>query len=187
MKKKIQKNRNPEEILEERIEKIQRSREWKQSFWELVVIAAVLYGLFAYVIGFTWSKGDAMEPTLMEEELLLFYRLDKEYHTGDVVVLKKDGQVEYVRRIVATEGDVVDFDENTGALRINNKTVEESYVYQVSVSGEDYVEFPLTVEAGQVFVLGDNRENTVDSRTFGSVEKVDITGRVLLHVGQMYE
>ena len=184
--KKIRKNLNPEEILDNRIEKIQRSREWKRSIWELLLFAAVADVTFAYIIGFAWVKGASMAPALQENEILLFYRLDSQYHPGDVVVFQKDGQVEYVKRIVAVEGDVVDLDEETGTLLINQEPAEESYIYAKTLPVSEKVEFPLTVGEGQVFVLGDNREASMDSREFGCVDVSDITGRVLLHMGQMF-
>jgi len=184
--KKIQTNRDPAEILDERIDKIQRSREWKQGFWELVLSAAVVYLVFAYVIGFAWVKGDSMAPALQEKEILLFYRLDSGYHAGDVIIFRKDGQVEYVKRVIAVEGDEVDFEKESGQLLINGDALEESYIYTQTHPTSDKVQFPLTVGKDQVFVLGDNREESLDSREFGCVDVSDITGRVILHFGQMF-
>ena len=184
--KKVQKNRSPEAILEGRITKIQRNREWKRSLAELIVLLAALYVVFTYVLGITVVNGTSMAPALQEQEVLLFYRLDHQFHPGDVVVFRNEGQIEYVKRIVAVAGDEVDFDEENGKLKINGVTAEEAYVYTETHANSDQITFPLNVEAGQVFVLGDNRENSRDSRDFGCVKVSDITGRALLHVGQIF-
>lgn len=184
--KKVQKNRSPEEILERRIEKIQRHREVRRSLGELIVLLAAVYVVFTYVIGIAVVNGSSMVPALQDKEILLFYRLDSQFHPGDVVVFRKDGQIEYVKRIVAVAGDEVDLDENGGSLWINGKQAEESYIYTKTLANSDKVSFPLKVEEGQVFVLGDNRENSMDSRDFGCVNVADITGRVLLHAGQIF-
>lgn len=184
--KKIQKNRNPEEILEKRIEKIQRSREWRRSFWELVIFVVIVYAVFTYIIGIATVKGSSMKPTLRENDVLLFYRLDSQFHPGDVVVFRKDGQVEYVKRVVAVAGDEVELDEENGVLLINQEPVEEDYIYTKTLPNSEKVTFPLTVGEGEVFVLGDNRENSMDSRDFGCVKIGDITGRVILRGGQVF-
>lgn len=184
--KKTQENYDPEEILYDRIEKVQRSREWKRSLLELLAFLAVVYVTFSYIIGIALVNGSSMAPAFQEDEVLLFYRLDSQYHPGDIVLIRREGQVEYVKRVVAVEGDVVDIDAETGTLLINQEPMEESYIYTRTEPVSDKVTFPLEVKEGQVFVLGDNREASVDSREFGCLDISEITGRVLFHAGYVH-
>ncbi|MBQ8184834.1 MAG: signal peptidase I [Lachnospiraceae bacterium] len=184
--KEIPKSYSPEEILEERLKKIYRGRARMRIIAQVLVLAAVVCAAFLWILGIARVEGDSMAPTLQEEELLLFYRLDREYLPGDMVLFERDGYEETVKRVVATAGDVVDIDAEKGILLINEKPVEESYVYAETLPTSEKVTFPLEVEEGQVFVLGDNREASGDSRDFGCVQVSDITGRVLWWIGKMF-
>ena len=69
-----------EEILENRIKQIQRNREWRRSLLEMVIFLAAVYIIFHYVLGIAFVRGRSMLPALKEGEILLFYRLDQQYH-----------------------------------------------------------------------------------------------------------
>lgn len=181
--KKAQKSQEPEMILENRIVRIQKAREWKRGLFELLVFLAVVYVTFTYIIGVAWVRGDSMSPNLKDGEILLFYRLDKQYKDGDIVLIHMGEDTEFVKRIVAVEGDEVDFDLETGSLLINQSPVEEPFIYTQTQPVSNKVVFPLKIGTGEVFVLGDNREVSMDSREFGCVPLSEITGRVLWHGG----
>lgn len=185
--KKMQRNQDPEEILDNRIERVQRKRETSRSVLELLIFIAVGYVVFFYIIGVVRVQGVSMTPNLRDGELLLFYRLDKQYKEGDIVLIHMGDHTEFVKRIVAVEGDTVDLEEETGTLLVNGEPLEEPYIYSKTYPTTDKVTFPLKVGAGEVFVLGDNREVSRDSREFGCVRVSEITGRVLLHGGSINE
>lgn len=185
--RKKQKNQDPEKILENRIEGVQRKREAFRSIFEILIFLVVVYVVFFYVIGVARVQGASMEPNLRDGELLLFYRLDKQYKEGDIVLIHMGENTEFVKRIAAMEGDTVDFDEETGTLLVNEVPVEEPYIYSRTLPASDRITFPLKVGVGEVFVLGDNREVSKDSREFGCVPVSEITGRVLLHGGSVVE
>ena len=99
-----------------------------------------------------------MEPALKDGELVVFYRLDQAYQTDDIVIIHREENVEYVKRIVAEPGDVVELSED-GVLLVNGSPEDREVLGEtLPVSGG--VEFPYTVPEGSYFVLGDNRENS---------------------------
>lgn len=184
--KKTQENQSPELILEKRIERLQRGREWKRSLLDLALFAALIYVVFFHIVGIGLVNGDSMAPTLLDGEAVLFYRLDSQYHPGDIVLFRGQDQIPYVKRVIAAEGDLVEVDSGTGTLRINQEPVEEPYVYTRTLPTSEKITFPLVVQPGEVFVLGDNRENSRDSREFGCIPASEITGRVILHAGSLF-
>lgn len=96
-------SRSPEDILEEKIDRLQRGREWKHFLAECLVLAVAVYVLFQYVIGITFMSGTSMEPTLRDGDLVIFYRLDSEYRENDIVVVREEGKQETVRRMTDVE------------------------------------------------------------------------------------
>ncbi len=156
MKKEIK--RTPDEVLEARLGGLHRRQEFRQILIECMLLAGLIYVLLHYIIGITFVNGDSMEPTLKGGELVVFYRLDQEYQKGDIVIVRPEDGQQYVNRIIACGNERVD-------------------------AAEEGVETPCDVPAGCYFVLGDNRQDSEDSRTFGAVEKERIAGRVFFHLG----
>jgi len=102
--------------------------------------------------------------------------LDKTYAAGDVLLLTSQEQKQ-VRRVVATAGDTVDITEE--GLLVNGALQQEPEIYEETQRYEGGAAFPLTVGEGQVFVLGDARENATDSRIYGAVNVKDTLGKVI--------
>ena len=171
-----------DEILEDRIEKVQRRREWRRFLVECVVIVAAVYLIFHYCIGLAFVSGHSMEPSLKDGQLLVFYRLHSSYQPDDIVIVHRQENVEYIKRIVAEPGDVLELTED-GALLVNGEEESGRMTAGATLPASDGVEFPYTVPEGCYFVLGDNRENSQDSRVFGAVRKEEITGRAFFHLG----
>ncbi len=171
-----------DEILEERKGRLYRRKEFRHFIVDCIVLAALIYGAFYYVIGLAVVSGSSMEPGLADGELVLFYRLDKAYQTGDLVIVHRSDGVEYIKRVVAEPGDVVELSEEGELLVNGEKDTTRTAVGKTEATSED-VTYPYTVPAGSYFVLGDNRENSKDSRSFGAVPTGDITGRVFLYAG----
>ncbi len=172
----------PEEILDEKIDKLQRGRERKRFVVECLVLAAAIYVVFQYVIGIAFVNGDSMQPTLQDGELVVFYRLDQEYQKDDLVIFRQEGGQEYLKRIVAAENETVDMDEE-GRLLVNEVPEERKFINGTLELETESVAYPYKVSKNCYFVLGDNRENSRDSRAYGEVKEGAIVGRVFFHLG----
>lgn len=139
-----------------------------------VILAVTL--LFTFVYGLHRNQDPAMTPAIKDGDLVVFYRLDKNYLFGDTLVLEYQG-TRQVRRVVATAGDTVDITED--GLVINGALQQEPDIYEPTRRYNTGVAFPLRVGEGQVFVLGDARENATDSRVYGLVDVQDTLGKVM--------
>jgi len=141
----------------------------------LIVIFIVLLGTLLFKGMRNTETG--MLPAIKHGDLVLCYRLDKNYIFSDVIALKYEGE-EQLRRVVAVAGDTVDITED--GLLINGGLQQESEVLGDTLAYSDGIGFPVTVGEGQVFVLGDNREQALDSRWYGLVEIEDTYGKAML-------
>ncbi|MEI3526319.1 MAG: signal peptidase I [Eubacteriales bacterium] len=99
-----------------------------------------------------------------------------------LVILRMPGDVEYIKRIVAEPGETVEFSED-GKLLVNGREQMPEEAMGVTAALSEDIAYPYTVPEGSYFVLGDNRENSRDSRSFGAVKQGQIAGRVFLHMG----
>ena len=129
--------------------------------------------------------GDSMFDTLVDGDYLvlisnIFY---KEPQYGDIIVASKDsfraGEC-IVKRVIATEGQVVDIDFETGIVKVDGVQLQEDYIYTETKLYEG-ISFPLTVSEGCIFVLGDNRMDSKDSRSpeIGLIDKREILGKAI--------
>ena len=140
----------------------------------IILIALLL--LFTFMFGLYRTTDISMNPAIQEGDLIIFYRLDKAYVATDTLVLECNG-TKQVRRVIAVAGDVVDITEN--GLMINGSLVQEPNIYQDTLRYTDGVSFPVTVGPAQVFVLGDGRKDSIDSRLYGVVNIRDTFGKVM--------
>lgn len=170
---------NPEEILEKRIDRIRRKREWVRFLIECMVLMTAVYVTFHYIIGVSFVSGHSMEPTLKDGELVLFYRLDKEYQKDDIVIIREGNEIYYIKRIVACGGECISLSED-GMLVVGEEPEPETFPVA------DGITFPYEVPETAYFVMGDNRGDSKDSRSFGAVEQEEIVGRVFLHLGMVW-
>lgn len=144
----------------------------------LAVMVLTLIVMFGVVFGFYRVSDNAMSPRVSAGDLLLYYRLEKQLRTQDVVVLRKDGK-RYVGRIVAKSGDQVEVTEDA-CLKVNGNLIVETDIFYDTLRDGDHLDYPVTLGDGQYFVLGDFRIGAEDSRYFGPVEKSEILGKVLI-------
>ena len=139
--------------------------------------------LFVFAIRLVGVDGDSMYPTLHDgDRLTLLSNFLYEPEVGDIVVLKAPGfeQGPLVKRLIAMDGQTVDINFNTGEVRVDGELLEESYINDLTTRYEG-VDFPLTVPEGYVFVMGDNRLHSTDSRdpSVGCVDKRYVLGKAL--------
>lgn len=147
----------------------------------LVVILLVFLLLFRVVV----VSGPSMNNTLVHGDYLLlinnvFYRNPKQ---GDIIVAAKDSFKEgepIIKRVIATEGQWVDIDFDKGIVYVNGTALEESYT-NTPTNLYEGVDFPLMVDEGCIFVMGDNRNESKDSRSpeIGQIDKREILGKAI--------
>lgn len=109
---------------------------------------------------------------------MLYYRLERDYNSQDVIVYEKDGQSR-VGRVIAHGGDTVEI-TGEGEIKINGSIVMENNIFYDTYPYEgDSVTYPLTLAEDEVFVLGDNRQGAKDSRYYGAITSNEIKGKVI--------
>ena len=151
-----------------------------------VVLATVL--VFTLVGRIVRVEKQSMRETLQNGDILLTVNrhLAGELKAGDIVVIKKeyfeDGKP-IVKRIIATEGQTVDIDFDAGVVYVDGQALEEDYIREPTYLDEG-LEFPITVPEGCLFLLGDNRNNSMDSRypDLGPVDVRCVIGKAVVLV-----
>ncbi len=154
---------------------------WKELLFLLLktaVYVVVFVLLFSFLFGIIRVQEPSMAPAVKDGDLVVFYRNKQGgYLPRDAVVLEIEGQRQ-VRRVVATAGDTVDIRQD--GLIINGALQQEPDICQTTQRYQGGVEFPLTVPEGQVFVLGDSRTTSADSRNYGCIQIEDTLGKVIV-------
>lgn len=147
-----------------------------------IFVAAVL--LFSFVFVIAEVNGSSMFPTLKDGEKLLVSKISQDYEYGDIVVISKpDSETPLIKRIIATEHQEIYIDFDAGQVYVDGILLDEPYIFQpTNVSGN--VKFPITVPEGCVFVLGDNRNDSKDSRylDIGMIDTRWIVGKAQLRI-----
>ena len=162
---------------------------WKQSvvlyIHDLVYLLAVIMIVFLLVFRVIVVSGSSMYQTLLNGDYLLllsniFYQ---EPEQGDIVVISKksyDNGAPIVKRVIATEGQTVDIDFEAGIVYVDGKALQEEYIHDLTHNNLG-MRFPLVVDENSIFVLGDNRGVSRDSRdpVIGQVDKREVLGKAL--------
>lgn len=143
---------------------------------KLGVIALAVWVLAGVVFGVAVQSGEDMYPRIRDGDLMVYYRLQQEYHIGDVVTFTQDGK-RYTGRIVAQGGDTVDITEE-GQLLVNGSVQDEEIFYPTEAL-EGGVSLPCEVPDQSFFLLCDFRTNGTDSRSYGPVNKDELDGKVM--------
>ena len=166
--------------------------EWVQS---LVGSVLVVVAIFTFVIRMMGVDGHSMLNTLQHGDRLLVVNsmLYHDYKYGDIVILRKNGVFDddpIVKRVIAVEGQTVDIDFAEGIVYVDGEALEEDYIREPTYTAEG-TEIPLTVPEGSIFVMGDNRNGSSDSRDYrlGTVDTRYVIGKAafLIFPGPDYE
>lgn len=155
---------------------------WAQALITAVVGVVLLFTFGLRLIG---VSGPSMQDTLYTgDRLLVLNAAYCDFKAGDVVVINDyNAQLSdtLVKRIVAVEGQTVDIDFMSGQVYVDGQPLDEPYIKEPTYTSEG-VQFPLTLGEGEVFVMGDNRNHSSDSRDIrlGAVNVGYLQGKVLL-------
>lgn len=172
------------EVLEQSLYKIKFKKKYfkilKSTFYTLIVVAAVAALLATLLLPVVQIFGESMSPTLNEKEIIICVK-DKTPERGDIYAFYYNNKI-LVKRIVGCPGDTVAIDEG-GDVYINGELLSEEYITGKSL-GECDIEFPYKVNEGEYFVIGDNREVSLDSRLqeLGCVPQDQLLGKLYFRV-----
>lgn len=157
--------------------------DWLQSVVIALVVCVLLFSFFARLVDVV---GESMYPTLEEGNKLLMSSVFYSPRQGDIIVFRKD---EYrdealVKRVIAVEGQTVDIDFDMGIVYVDGKAKDEPYIAEPTTEGHYDFSGPVIVPDNCVFVLGDNRCASTDSRysLIGMVDERCIMGKVYFSI-----
>ena len=176
----------------------------------VIVIVSVII-IQSYVLASTKVQQHSMENTLIENDFLFAEKLSylfTEPGYGDIIVFlkerpegfwgnpigiciddtvgklqRKHSRMRYVKRVIGVEGDMIDIRD--GKVFVNNKELEEPYIK--GSTRKTIIDFPIEVPEDKLFVLGDNREHSSDSRDFGCIDIDKVEGQVVLRLWPLSE
>ena len=193
-----------DQSLEREKRRKRRIKALRTLVFRLVSLALILYILLVHIVCFTIMPSNDMYPRLDAGDLLLFYRLGRDYRSQDIVLIDKvmeaDASAAYepgtirkalnflgfrdpagpptqafVCRVIGAPGDTVEITGESG-LKVNGNAVVETNIFSVTRPYEEYVAYPVTLGPGEYFVLADSRNGGTDSRYFGVVKAEEIRG-----------
>lgn len=158
-----------------------RKGAWLKAGKRFALLVAAIFILFRFVLGVGWVSGVSMQPTYRDGTMVVHFRLAKSYRVGDVASVKMPSGEYYIKRVVAVAGDTVELID--GRVYVNGVAETGAYVNGETLPQGEGVSYPLTVPNGRIFVLGDNRVDSVDSRSFGAVAISQTRGKILFSIG----
>lgn len=171
-------------------EKISGAQSLKRElfFWLQAMVFALVFIilLFTFVGRIIGVQGESMMSTLHNGDMLLLQSVGYQPKQGDIVVLTKESFMEepIVKRIIAVEGQTVEIDYDAGTVRVDGQVLDEPYLNEAMERPAWETIDSVTVPQGSVFVMGDNRNHSSDSRVpqLGVVDQRHIIGRALFIV-----
>lgn len=155
--------------------------EWVQAIAIAVVLALVIN---QFLFSIAQVEGGSMVPTLHGGERLIVSKLFYQPQNGDIVIVKSRGLKKFiVKRVIAVGGQTVDMDARTGDVTVDGKVLNEPYIAE-KLHSTGQQTYPLKIEDDSIFVMGDNRNNSTDSRSsiVGQVPKSDVVGKAVFRI-----
>lgn len=153
----------------------------------IVIAVVLLAAVFTFAVRPVRVDGGSMLPTLQDGNWLIVSAFDTSPEYGDIVIVTQPNKTStggpIVKRVIAVGGQTVDIDFDNGIVYVDGKELDEPYILEKTYRSFD-VQFPLTVPEGYLFVMGDNRNDSLDSRTtrIGLIDERYILGSCLFRV-----
>ena len=160
----------------------------RELLWDslkLIIVIIIILFLMLYVVSITQVVGSSMSPTLNDEEVLILNKFNYrifDIERGDIVSLDYEDTKYLIKRIIGLPGDTVEIKNNI--LYINGEEYPEDYL----ADDIEYPDFSLVdlgydvIPEDMYLVLGDNRENSLDSREIGLISKDSVNGKIVLRI-----
>lgn len=152
---------------------------------DVLPTALVAYLLFGVIFNVVFVSGPSMEPTLHNGNILIIRSVFYSPQRGDIVVANPENyDAQIVKRVIAVGGDTIDIDYDSGLVYLNGEVIQEEYVNSMTNIDHGTV-LPLVVPEGYVFIMGDNRNNSYDSRCpeIGLVSTKEVKGGLFFKFG----
>lgn len=174
--------------MEEKTTQEKRTGLWRD-LWEwsesIVISVTTLIFIFVFVFRIVGISGVSMENTLFHDDRVIVTSLFYTPAYGDIVVINQPNEFNrpIIKRIIALGGQEVDIDFESGEVSVDGTVLDEPYIANPTTVDEG-IAFPLTVPEGKVFVMGDNRQHSTDSRSasIGMIDTRYILGKAIVRI-----
>ena len=176
-----------QEFQEEKKEQQVKGRDFYEWVQALVCSVLTVVVIFTFGVRLIGVDGHSMVPTLQHGDRLLVANpmFNDDFKYGDIVVLTKESFLAepIVKRVIAVGGQTVDIDFDSGSVYVDGKLLKEDYINELTFT-TDGTKFPVTVPEGSIFVMGDNRNHSNDSRDvrLGTVDTRHVIGKAMVLV-----
>lgn len=184
MKKKSMNERPSVEMLEAELNRVKYKQRYrvvlKSTVYTLITVAAVAVLVATLWLPVLQIYGSSMTPTLQDGEIVFSVK-STDMEQGDIIAFYYNNKI-LVKRVIAGPADWVNIDQD-GTVWVNDVVLEEPYLNEKSFGDAD-IEFPYQVPDGKIFVMGDHRSTSVDSRhtAVGCVAEEQIVGKIVFRV-----
>ena len=179
-----------DEIPEEQAEKLRFAEhlfEWVEIFSSALLTVILL---FTFIFRMVTVEGPSMQETLHAKDNLIISHLFYTPKQNDIVVIQVPNNPHFldpiIKRVIAVEGQTVDFDFEDWKVYFDGEEIYEPYINRIAGvwMNPSHDTLPITIEPGKIFVMGDNRNNSADSRSssLGQVDVNDVVGRVIFRI-----